>query len=256
MSESREDSRPDHGRSDARPEAARLRDDAAAERDRVAVERDAAARERDERASALEAELALGGDAVPRLRAFAAEQRTAAARDRRHAADDRARAAHEREAAARELAAEGTDALTGAMRRGVGLAAIRRELDRTLRSGEPHAIAFVDVDGLKALNDGHGHPAGDALLAEVGRAIRAGFRSYDLLVRVGGDEFVCSYAGQDAAAAGARLDRIAAGLAAAAGRPVITAGCAERHEADGLDALIARADAAMIASRVGRREER
>ena len=66
--------------------------------------------------------------------------------------------------AADELAAEGIDDLTGAMLRRVGLGAIQREMDRTQRSGEMLVVAYVDVDGLKAVNDNAGHMAGDALL--------------------------------------------------------------------------------------------
>ena len=85
-------------------------------------------------------------------------QREAAARDRERAAEDRRLAARDRAAAAGELALEGADYLTGALRRRVGLAAIQRELDRTRRTGERLVVAFVDVNGLKAINDKQGTP--------------------------------------------------------------------------------------------------
>ena len=50
---------------------------------------------------------------------------------------------------------------------------------------------FIDVDGLKRINDTEGHAAGDTLLADVVAAIRERLRAYDLVIRWGGDEFVC-----------------------------------------------------------------
>ena len=99
-------------------------------------------------------------------------QREAAAHDRELAAEDREQAAHDRSVAADELAAEGIDDLTGAMLRRVGLGAIQREMDRTQRSGEGLVVAYVDVDGLKAVNDTAGHMAGDALLTRRRRVNR------------------------------------------------------------------------------------
>ena len=134
-------------------------------------------------------------------RAQAAIQREAAARDRERAAEDRRLAARDRAAAAGELALEGADYLTGALRRRVGLAAIQRELDRTSRTGERLVVAFVDVDGLKAINDRDGHAAGDDRCARWPGRSWQHLRSYDVIVRFGGDEFVCSLSGQDSAGA-------------------------------------------------------
>lgn len=53
-------------------------------------------------------------------------------------------------------------------------------------------LAYIDVDGLKSVNDAHGHAAGDALLHDVAAAIQTHLRSYDAIARVGGDEFLCS----------------------------------------------------------------
>jgi diguanylate cyclase (GGDEF)-like protein len=91
-----------------------------------------------------------------------------------------------------ELAAQAaTDDLTGALRRGIGLAALQREIDRAHRGGRGLVVAFMDVDGLKHLNDTVGHAAGDELLRNVVAAIGERVRSYDLVFRYGGDEFVC-----------------------------------------------------------------
>jgi diguanylate cyclase (GGDEF)-like protein len=256
--------------SQARLETARIRDEDAARRDRLAEERDGAARARDELATTLDAEIerlevdSRGKDGAPSVgldlllraasdrkraaasRARAAVQREAAARDRERAAEDRRQAASDRVAAAEELAREGTDQLTGALRRHVGLAAIQREMDRTQRTRERLVVAFVDVNGLKSVNDTHGHAAGDQLLCDVARSIMQHLRSYDVIVRFGGDEFVCSLSGQDAAGARDRFQQIAAQLEDTAHGAAFTVGLAERLHDDSLDELIHRADGAMI----------
>ena len=193
----------------SRTQTALVRDEAATHRDQMATERDAGARARDDLAETIDADIArherersaehvepLKGSEILRRaagdreraaasRTLAAEGREAADRDRDLAAADRELAARDRRIAAEELAAEGIDILTGAMRRRVGLAAIQRELDRTSRSGESLVVAFVDVDGLKSINDTVGHPAGDELLREVVSAITQYLRSYDVIARFG-----------------------------------------------------------------------
>ncbi|PWN02346.1 diguanylate cyclase [Nocardioides silvaticus] len=80
-----------------------------------------------------------------------------------------------------------TDPLTGLLnRRG-----FTEEVDRVVAdpSGAGGAVAFVDVDGLKAINDTHGHSAGDRLIAAVAHSIRGAVRADDVVGRLGGDEF-------------------------------------------------------------------
>lgn len=249
----------------ARSDVSQLRDENAARRDRVADDRDAAARVRDQLAAeadrrATQAENGRGvlgrllGDRrrAAEARQRAAEQRDAAARDREQAADDRRQAAADRAALIETVAKEGVDDLTATLRRGPGLVAIQRELDRTARTQEPLVVAFVDVDGLKATNDTAGHPAGDAVLRAVARCITRRLRSYDVLTRYGGDEFVCSLAGQDASGVLRRFEEIAADVARSANGQTITVGLAERAGDESLDDLIGRADRAMLAARAAR----
>ena len=258
--------------SQARSENARIRDETAAQRDRLADERDQAARARDKLAAAMDADIdrldaarshnggrltgmeVLIRAAADRRRAAAsrdraAAQREEAARDRERAARDRRQASLDRAAAAEEIALAGMDHLTGAPRRRAGLAAVQREMDRTQRSGEPLVVAFVDVNGLKAMNDTHGHAAGDELLRAVAHVTRRHLRSYDVVARYGGDEFLCSLAGQDAAGARGRFDEIAAELAACPTPAAISVGLAVRQAEETIEALIGRADAAMRAAR-------
>jgi two-component system cell cycle response regulator len=83
-----------------------------------------------------------------------------------------------------------TDALTGLSNR----AAFSRALDAATAHADRHAtgfaLAFIDLDGFKAINDGHGHAAGDEVLVAVAARARAMARTSDHLCRLGGDEFV------------------------------------------------------------------
>ncbi|BDG62171.1 GGDEF domain-containing protein [Caldinitratiruptor microaerophilus] len=140
----------------------------------------------------------------------------------------------------------------------------REELDRHLaeagRYGENGALLFLDLDGFKRVNDTLGHQAGDALLVEVSRVLRAVLRETDVVARLGGDEFAALLprAGGEQALAVAR--RILAALAehtsAYAGVPGgirLSIGVALYPE-HGLSAeeLLTRADAAMYQAKAGR----
>lgn len=74
-------------------------------------------------------------------------------------------------------------------RRGFALLAEQR-LKVSLRSGSPITLFYADVDGLKSINDGFGHNAGDIALALCAQALEATFRDSDIVARIGGDEFV------------------------------------------------------------------
>jgi diguanylate cyclase (GGDEF)-like protein len=97
---------------------------------------------------------------------------------------DRARVHGALHEASVELSAlASTDALTGLKN--------RREFDRALRTipRQPFAVLSLDVDGLKTMNDKDGHAAGDALLRTVGHTLGQLVRGWDVMARVGGDEF-------------------------------------------------------------------
>src|SRR5258708_17716461 len=100
------------------------------------------------------------------------------------------------------------DDLTCAMRRGAGIAALGQEIARARRMKVNIVVAFVDVDGLKAVNDRDGHPAGDTVLRIVAVTLRQAVRSYDLVIRYGGDEFVCVLFGADLEGATRMLEDI------------------------------------------------
>jgi two-component system cell cycle response regulator len=82
------------------------------------------------------------------------------------------------------------DALTGVLNRGAVLDALSRELGRSSRQGTTVGLLLADVDFFKRVNDTFGHAAGDAVLCEVTRRLTEGVRPYDLVGRLGGEEFL------------------------------------------------------------------
>jgi diguanylate cyclase (GGDEF)-like protein len=107
-----------------------------------------------------------------------------------------------------------TDPLTGILNRRGFTSAAQRELERAQRYGHPLALAFVDVRGLKSVNDTRGHQAGDALLREVAALLLASSRSHDLVGRIGGDELAVLLAEQGARGMAAVMRRVRAQLPA------------------------------------------
>ena len=228
---------------------------AAHERDLAARARDAAAAERDRAAETLEAaSLAPGANRsterrMAALRARAAHDRARAAEDRAAATRDRDTAADDRARAAIELRHAYHDELTGALRREMGEVALQHEVDRARRGDDRLVLAFVDVDELKSLNDRDGHPAGDALLKGVVATIRAKLRSFDPVVRYGGDEFICALAGTDPDDASRRFAEIQDELARDYDDAGISVGVVELGPDETLDDLIVRGDAALYAAK-------
>ncbi|MBN1172339.1 MAG: diguanylate cyclase [Micromonosporaceae bacterium] len=83
-----------------------------------------------------------------------------------------------------------TDALTGLSNYRYLRESLRREIERASRFGHPLAVLVLDLDHFKEINDTYGHAAGDAVLAEFARRVRAEIREVDLAFRQGGEEFV------------------------------------------------------------------
>jgi diguanylate cyclase (GGDEF)-like protein len=239
------------------------RDDHAAQRDETAAERDRAAEARDWAAAALDREAetsakALGRDlddsvhralvAAASARANAAADRARAAKDRERASHDRERAAHDRRNATLELQAANVDELTGAYRRGMGEIVLRHEVERASRAGAPLVFAFIDIDGLKTVNDRDGHAAGDSLLRSVAGTLRANLRPYDPLVRIGGDEFVCALPDMELDEAERRFKQVAGRIEQGS----FTVGLAAAEPDDTVASLMERSDAAIRQTRTPR----
>jgi len=110
-------------------------------------------------------------------------------------------------------------------------------------------VVFLDVDHLKATNDAGGHAAGDRMLVQVVQALTGALRAVDLVIRYGGDEFVCVLPGIDMADADRRLADVMAPLAAAREPASVTVGVAELQAGDSSKGVVARADAALYRKR-------
>ena len=100
------------------------------------------------------------------------------------------------------------DFLTNLLSRSEILASLERELVRTQRESRPAGVIMADVDCFKQINDTLGHPAGDAVLAEVARRLRSDLRLYDVAGRYGGEEFILVLPGCDLQTAARRADEI------------------------------------------------
>jgi diguanylate cyclase (GGDEF)-like protein/PAS domain S-box-containing protein len=85
------------------------------------------------------------------------------------------------------------DPLTGLANRRLFNELFDADLARTERSGLPLAVAFIDLDELKNVNDSYGHEAGDMVLCETARRLQSIVRAADIVARLGGDEFVVVY---------------------------------------------------------------
>ena len=81
------------------------------------------------------------------------------------------------------------DALTGLVNRRSFEMALAREVDRVARSGEPALLLMLDIDHFKAVNDKHGHAAGDLVIRAVAQSIAQTVRPMDTVARIGGEEF-------------------------------------------------------------------
>jgi diguanylate cyclase (GGDEF)-like protein len=125
-----------------------------------------------------------------------------------------ARAAKRLEQTRLELATQASvDPVTGLPNRRALDDRLAEEVERALRYKQPLSLCFIDLDHFKSVNDGHGHAAGDAALAQVGSILRRTARGIDFVGRFGGEEFVVLVPGtwsEDAATLGERLRRAVA----------------------------------------------
>lgn len=144
------------------------------------------------------------------------------------------------------------DPLTGLPNRALYMDRLSLALKRTVRTGEPVAVLFLDLDGFKRVNDTLGHDAGDELLKLAADRIRSSVRPADTVARLGGDEFTIVLDGADDRAAAIVARRLAAKLS----EPIEIDGqqvsigtsvgiAVKQSPADQPDDLLRQADAAM-----------
>src|SRR5688572_8349163 len=81
------------------------------------------------------------------------------------------------------------DHLTGIFNRRYFMERLREEIERTQRYGTPFAVAFIDIDNFKRINDEHGHLSGDEILKQLTKTCAKQVRDIDTLARIGGEEF-------------------------------------------------------------------
>jgi diguanylate cyclase (GGDEF)-like protein len=136
--------------------------------------------------------------------------------------------------------------------------ALRAELRRAERFGTPLSVLMVDLDGLKAVNDTHGHPVGDAAIRAAALRIGASLRQFDSAARVGGDEFVILLPATEMSGATRVARRLLNRLSASPAvdgisPPVLSAsiGIAQSRPSISAEELLAAADRAMYAAKSG-----
>lgn len=135
---------------------------------------------------------------------------------------------------------------------------LHEEFERTRRSGEPLAVAMLDLDRFKQVNDTFGHPTGDVILYETARILRDTAREIDMVGRYGGEEFIVLLPGTDEEAAAQFAERVRQAVSghlfrdeAHEVRMTISGGVASFPglDIDHPDVLIKRADEALYSAK-------
>jgi len=149
------------------------------------------------------------------------------------------------------------DSLTGLVNRGTIMARLAEQMDRATASGYPLAVAMIDIDHFKHINDTYGHLTGDKVLRALADLIPTQLRASDLLGRYGGEEMLVIMPGLISSSPVAVLERLRLLIAS---HTVMHEGVALsvtasfgvtwfRSSSDTLDALVGRADAALYAAK-------
>lgn len=113
------------------------------------------------------------------------------------------------------------DLLTSLWNRGVIMELVGREVQRSCRESSCTAVMMCDIDHFKQVNDQHGHSVGDDVLREVARRLQQSVRSYDMVGRYGGEEFLVALNRCDPTRAAARADHL---RAVVGDRPILSRG--------------------------------
>jgi diguanylate cyclase (GGDEF)-like protein len=168
--------------------------------------------------------------------------------------------AHDRLAERLERLAN-VDDLTGALSRRAFLEIGGALLNASLRTGLPVAIAIVDIDSFKAVNDTYGHAAGDQVLAHFAAFVARELRIGDVFGRLGGEEFGVLCPATTAAEAVVLLERLRAHLAASAPGDLrsglhytFSVGVDQHRPGESLAQMMARADRALYAAKASGRD--
>ena len=154
----------------------------------------------------------------------------------------------------RARAEAGTDTVTGCMNHRGMRRQLHEEVGRAVRAGSPLSCLLIDLDNFKLVNDRHGHPAGDAMLREVGQTLVGEFRAFDRVARYGGDEFVVILPNAELESAAAAAERALESLLAMPSfdaNPGASAsiGVAQWQAPMTVDELLEACDAALLRSK-------
>ncbi|HET7848627.1 MAG TPA: GGDEF domain-containing protein [Pseudolabrys sp.] len=157
-------------------------------------------------------------------------------------------------------AREDIDPLLGILNRRGFARVLARAIAYIKRYGTGAALIYIDLDGFKAVNDRHGHAAGDALLKAAATALTRHVRASDVVARLGGDEFAVllwNVSAPHAEAKARNLEIIVAQASVARGKARLSvgasAGCAPLQPDGSTATMIAAADKAMYARKKERR---
>ncbi|SPE22081.1 conserved hypothetical protein [Acidobacteriia bacterium SbA2] len=146
------------------------------------------------------------------------------------------------------------DALTHLLNRRAIMEFLAAELSRAAREQKPLTLMMADIDHFKSVNDKFGHPAGDGVLSEVSRRLKASVRGYDNVGRFGGEEFLVVAPGCDRASGLTQAERLREVVSS---QPItvkdisinvtVSVGVATSHElnAQHMEALLSAADKAL-----------
>jgi len=148
------------------------------------------------------------------------------------------------------------DPLTGLVNRRHATDTLGNMLNQMNRYGWSFGLLFIDIDRFKAINDTYGHDVGDTVLEMVARTLEANSRSFDLVARWGGEEFLVIVVNVDEA----KLYRVAYKLRTLVGKSsiqvgnerigvTVSVGAALPHPEDTIESLIRRADQLMYKSK-------
>lgn len=148
------------------------------------------------------------------------------------------------------------DELTGSYNRRCIMRLLDAEIEKSRHASTPCAIALIDLDWFKRINDAHGHPVGDEVLRTFAITIFANIRPADCFGRYGGEEFLLLLPTTDGEAASRMLDRlrgIVADLDWSAFSPgmrvTISAGVVKLRDNDTADTFLVRADSALYSAK-------
>jgi diguanylate cyclase (GGDEF)-like protein len=145
------------------------------------------------------------------------------------------------------------DGLTKLFNRRYGSELLGHEIERSRKYDRMLAVALIDIDHFKRVNDTLGHPAGDAVLVAMSAELQRASRDSDVVVRWGGEEFLFAFPNTDLSKGVGIIERFRKSLASMpitvpSGEEVtvtISGGVAELERSDTVDALVARADDAL-----------